>query len=92
MAMLDDLGLALDFSASSLLFNVLRPTLQHVLAQEVDPEDDDRDELDAVHHNVDCKALGVARCVVGAEDLRADSISDSPCTIQRRSQIPQAVL
>ena len=80
--MLDDLGLSLHFSTRTLLTDVLSPTLQHVLAQQVDSEYGNRQELDAVHHNVDCKALGITGRIVRTEDLRADGVSDGPCTEQ----------
>lgn len=80
MAMLNNLGFSLHLSARTLLADMLSPAFQYILAQQVDSENNDRQELDAVHHNVDRKALGITRRVVSTEDLGADGVSDGPCT------------
>lgn len=79
MAVLNSLVLALYFRARTLGLNVLSSALQHVLAEEVEAQDDNGHELNAVHDDMNGKALGVTRGVVGTEHLGANGVTNSPC-------------
>lgn len=78
MAMLNGFVFAFYLSAGPLLTNALSSALQYVLTEQVQTQNDDGEKLNAVHDKMHSKALGIARSIIGTEDLRSDGVSDGP--------------